>query len=162
MHKQEFNGESPVTGLKGMGGQVVQPFLETPGLKCRLRWPYMLVTPVCSFGNSLVATLRLISQNKCHFHHQSHPIHPVSSLIVASQNKQKNLRSRKVSNTGLKSSIRAIEWYAYCLGYLYFTPRYGFPKSNGTVPVFYNKIQWKGWHHVTSLTIKYIQYLIQF
>ena len=42
-------------------------------LKCRLCWPCVLVTPVCRFGDSLVATLRLISQNKHHFHHQSHP-----------------------------------------------------------------------------------------
>ena len=42
-------------------------------LKCRLWWPCMLVTPVCRFGNSLVATLRFINQNKCHFHHQNHP-----------------------------------------------------------------------------------------
>ena len=31
MHKQECNGESPVTELKGIGGQTILPFLETPG-----------------------------------------------------------------------------------------------------------------------------------
>ena len=67
-----------------------------------------------------------------------------------SPNKKQNFASKKVSNTGLNSSLRAIERYAYCLGYWYFTPRYGFPKSNGAVPTFYNKIQWRGWHHVIS------------
>ena len=33
----------------------------------------MLVTPVCRFGDLLVATLRLSSGNKCHFHYYSHP-----------------------------------------------------------------------------------------
>ena len=79
--------------------------------------------------------------------------------LVASPNKKKNLQtkknkilqSKKVSNTGLKSSLRAIEWYAYCLDYLYYcTPRYGFPKSNSTVPTFYNKLQWRGWYRVIS------------
>ena len=74
MHKQECNGESPVTGLKGIGGQAVLPFLETPGTKVQIMMTiYMLVTPVFRFGDSLVATLRLISQNKCHLHYQSHP-----------------------------------------------------------------------------------------
>ena len=50
----------------------------------------------------------------------------------------------------IQSSLRIIERYTYCLGYLYLTPRYGFPKSNGTVPTFYNKIQWRGWHCTTS------------
>ena len=74
----------------------------------------------------------------------------VGMSIVASPNKTQNFAIKKVSNTGLKSSLRAIERYAYCLGYLYFTPRYGFPKSNGTIPTFYNKIQWRGWHRVIS------------
>ena len=33
----------------------------------------MLVIPVCRFGELLVATLRLSSENKCHFHYYSHP-----------------------------------------------------------------------------------------
>ena len=66
---------------------------------------------------------------------------------VHSESKQKT-RFWKVSNTGIKSSLRAIEQYAYCLGYLYFNPRYGFPKSNGTVLTFYT--QWRGWHRVIS------------
>ena len=61
-------------------------------------------------------------------------------IYIASSNKKK-LQSKKGSNTGLKCSLRAIERYAYCLGYLYFTPRYGFPKSSGTVPTFCNKIR---------------------
>ena len=75
MHKQEVNGKSTVTGLKGIGQQAVLPFLESPGTKMQIMMTilYVLVTPVCRFGNSLVATLRLVSQKKCHFHHQSHP-----------------------------------------------------------------------------------------
>ena len=34
---------------------------------------YMLVTPVCRFGDLLVATLRLSSGTKYHFHCYSHP-----------------------------------------------------------------------------------------
>ena len=33
-----------------------------------------------------------------------------------SPNKKQNFTIKKVSNTGLKSSLRAIEQYAYCLG----------------------------------------------
>ena len=33
MHKQECDGELPVTGLKRIGGQAILPFLETPGAK---------------------------------------------------------------------------------------------------------------------------------
>ena len=36
MYKQACNGESPVTGLKGIGGQAVLPFLETPGTKVQI------------------------------------------------------------------------------------------------------------------------------
>ena len=45
------------------------------GIKCRLWWLCMLVavTPVCRFGDWLVATLRLRSRNKCHVHYQSPP-----------------------------------------------------------------------------------------
>ena len=58
-------------------------------------------------------------------------------IIACPSKKSKILQSKKVSNTGLKSSLRTIERYAYCLGYWYFTPRYGFPKSNGTrYPLF--------------------------
>ena len=35
MHKQQFNGKSTVTGLKGIGEQAILPFLETQALKCR-------------------------------------------------------------------------------------------------------------------------------
>ena len=31
------------------------------------------------------------------------------------------LQSKKVTNTGLKSALRVVGWYAYCLGYLHFT-----------------------------------------
>ena len=34
-----------------------------------------------------------------------------------------------------------------CMGYLHFP---GFVKSNGTVPTFYSKIQWRGWHRAIS------------
>ena len=67
--------------------------------------------------------------------------------IVRPKNK---LQPKKVTNTGLKSSPRVIEWYAHRLGYLHFTSRYGFPKSNGTVPTFHSKIQWKGWYCAVS------------
>ena len=36
MHKQECNGESSVTELKGIGGQAILPFLETPGTKVQI------------------------------------------------------------------------------------------------------------------------------
>ena len=36
MHKQECNSESPVTELKGIGGQAVLPFLETPGTEVQI------------------------------------------------------------------------------------------------------------------------------
>ena len=36
MHKQTCNGESPVTGLKGVGGQAVLSFLETPGTEVQI------------------------------------------------------------------------------------------------------------------------------
>ena len=36
MHKQEFNGKSTVTGLKGIGEQAILPFLETPGTKVQI------------------------------------------------------------------------------------------------------------------------------
>ena len=66
--------------------------------------------------------------------------------------KHKILQSKKVSNTGMKSSLieQLNDMHIACMGYLYFTPRYGFPKSNGTVPTFCNKIQWWGWHRVLS------------
>ena len=35
MHEQDCNGESAVTGLKGIGGAVL-PFLETPGTKVQI------------------------------------------------------------------------------------------------------------------------------
>ena len=39
--------------------------------------------------------------------------------------------NKKYSTENLvKSSLRATERYAYCLGYLHFTSRYGFPKLN--------------------------------
>ena len=75
-----------------------------------------------------------------------HEIH----LFIVSPNEKKILQSKNVSNTELNSSLRATEWYAYCMDYWYFTPRYGFPKSNCTVPTFFNKIQWRGWHHAVS------------
>ena len=37
MHKQQFNGKSTVTGLKGIGEQAILPFLETQALKCRFK-----------------------------------------------------------------------------------------------------------------------------
>ena len=36
MHKQECDGEWPVTGRKGIGGQSVLPFLETPGTEVQI------------------------------------------------------------------------------------------------------------------------------
>ena len=57
-------------GLKGIGGHAILPFLELQALKCR---SYRLVTPVCMFGDLLVAILRLSSGNKCLFHYYSHP-----------------------------------------------------------------------------------------
>ena len=39
------------------------------GLKCRIWWSYMLATPMCRFGDLLVATLKLSCGNKCHFHY---------------------------------------------------------------------------------------------
>ena len=36
MHKQEVNGKSTVTGLKGIGQQTVLPFLESPGTKVQI------------------------------------------------------------------------------------------------------------------------------
>ena len=47
--------------------------------------------------------------------------------------------NKKYSTENLvKSSLRATEKYAYCLGYLHFTSRYGFPKLN-TMYHFYTK-----------------------
>ena len=37
MHKQGCNGESPVTGMKGIGEQAVLLFLETPGTKVQTK-----------------------------------------------------------------------------------------------------------------------------
>ena len=45
-------------------------------------------------------------------------------------NRNKKLQYRKFGITGLKSSLRATEKYAYCLDYLHFTSRYRFPKLN--------------------------------
>ena len=36
MHEQECDVEWQVTGLKGIGGQAVLPFLETPGTKVQI------------------------------------------------------------------------------------------------------------------------------
>ena len=36
MHEQKCDGESPVTGMKGIGGQAVLPFLEIPGTKVQI------------------------------------------------------------------------------------------------------------------------------
>ena len=44
----------------------------------------------------------------------------------------KMLQCRKFGITGLKSSLRVTEKYAYCLVYLHFIWRYGFPKLNAT------------------------------
>ena len=41
--------------------------------------------------------------------------------------------------TGLNGSLSAAEKYAYFLGYLHFTSRYGFPKLNNTVPFLHKK-----------------------
>ena len=41
----------------------------------------------------------------------------------------KKLQYRKFGIAGLKSSLKATEKYAYCLGYLHFTSRYGFPTT---------------------------------
>ena len=51
---------------------------------------------------------------------------------IISESKQKKSQYRKFGMTGLKSNLRATEKYAYCLGYLHFTSRYGFPKLNAT------------------------------
>ena len=40
---------------------------------------------------------------------------------IISESKQKKLQYRKFGITGLKSSLKATEKYAYCLGYLHFT-----------------------------------------
>ena len=48
-------------------------------------------------------------------------------FAIISESKPKNYNT-KFGITGLKSSLRATEKYAYCLGYLHFTSRYGFPK----------------------------------
>ena len=65
----KYSGEWQVIGICG---QAILPFLKTPG---RLWWSYMLVITSCVqvSGDLLVATLWLISGNKCHFHYQSHP-----------------------------------------------------------------------------------------
>ena len=107
------------------------------------------------------------SINRCHLHQHKAPgtyefvrgfcyfldMFYQEALRMFSESKQKKQTKfctavNKVSNTGLKSRLRAIAWYTYCLDYLYFTPRYGFPKSNSTVPTFYKKLQWRGWYCV--------------
>ena len=62
--------ESPVTELKEINGQAVLPLLETPGTKVQIMMT-MHVGDSCLQVWEL--TGRLIRQNKCHFHHQSHP-----------------------------------------------------------------------------------------
>ena len=52
MHKQECDGEWPVTGLKGIGGQAVLPFLETPGTKVQ-------ITMTMHVGDSCLQVWRL-------------------------------------------------------------------------------------------------------
>ena len=51
--------------------------------------------------------------------------------------KPKKIAIQKIWNYCLKLS--ATEKYAYFLGYLHFTLRYGFPKLNNTVPFLYKK-----------------------
>ena len=61
-------------GLKGIGGQAILPFLETPGSKVQIMMIiYVGKPPVCRTEDLLVATVRLSSGNKCPFHYQSHP-----------------------------------------------------------------------------------------
>ena len=75
----------------------------------------------------------------------------VGTILESVQTKIKFCNQRKLLiYTGLKSSLRVIEWYAYCLGYLHFTSRNGFPKSSGTISTFHSNIQWRGWHHAIS------------
>ena len=45
----------------------------------------------------------------------------------------KKYQYQKFRITGLKSSLKATEKYAYCLDYLHFPSRYGFPKLNAAV-----------------------------
>ena len=59
-----------MTGLKGIGGKAVLPFLETPGTKVK-------IVMTMQIGDSFmqvwrltgIATFRLSSRNECHFHH---------------------------------------------------------------------------------------------
>ena len=51
----------------------------------------------------------------------------------------KKLQYRKFGITGLESSLKATEKHAYCLGYLHFTSRYGFPKLNATYDFYLKK-----------------------
>ena len=53
--------------INGIGGQAILSLLETPGIKVQIM---MIIhvgnSPVCMFGNLLVATLRLSTGIKCH------------------------------------------------------------------------------------------------
>ena len=61
---------------------------------------------------------------------------------VGSESKQKiEFCNQRKNITGLKSSLRVIEWYAYCLGYLHFTSRNGFLKSSGTVTTLQHSME---------------------
>ena len=53
-------------------------------------------------------------------------------FALISKSKPQKLQYRKFGIAGLKSSLRATEKYAYCLGYFHFTSRYGFPKLDAT------------------------------
>ena len=64
-------------------------------------------------------------------------------------NKQKILQSKKVTNTGLKSSLGVIDIFPG-LPAFYLKIHVCFPKSSGTVPTFHSKIQWRGWHRALS------------
>ena len=62
------------------------------------------------------------------------------------------------SNTDLKTSLTAIEQYAYCL---HFTSRYGFLNSNSNVSLFTMKFIGQGCTTQHHLTINYLQHIIE-
>ena len=102
----KYSGEWQVIGICG---QAILPFLKTPG---RLWWSYMLVITSCVqvSGDLLVATLWLISGNKCHFHYQSHP-------------HGKGLKETKVKKSILMPLLwTVVLYYRKRLGYHYTGP----------------------------------------
>ena len=78
----------------GIGGHAILPFLETPGTKVQIVMIIQVGNSCVQFGDLLVATLRLSSGNKCHFHYQARSqdflngVTSMSNVYVCYINKQ--------------------------------------------------------------------------